>query len=308
MIDRVVVVVPTLNAGAGWRAWIAALREQRGLVLDVVVVDSSSTDDTAAEARAAGFRVSVIDRASFNHGATRQRAVDEWAAGSAVAVFLTQDALLEGPDSVLKLVAAFDDPKVGAALGRQLPHVDAGAIGAHARLFNYPATSRVVGKEDIPRYGIKAAFLSNSFAAYRLSALRAVGGFPSATIMNEDLTVAAGMLLSGWKIAYCADATVRHSHDYTLGEEFRRYFDIGVFFAREPWIRQAFGRSEGEGLRYVRSELRYLWQRAPALIPSAIARTFAKYLAYRLGLNEALLPLNLKRRFSMHRFYWNTHH
>ncbi|BBI49658.1 hypothetical protein HORIV_20790 [Vreelandella olivaria] len=64
------------------------------------------------------------------------------------------------------------------AFGRQLPHPDASPIAAHARYFNYPDESRVVATADIPRLGIKTAFLSNSFAAYRREALSARAGFP----------------------------------------------------------------------------------------------------------------------------------
>jgi len=122
--------------------------------------------------------------------------------------------------------------------------------------------------------------------------------------MNEDTWVAGKMLLSGWKIAYAADACVRHSHDYTMGEEFRRYFDIGVFHSREPWLMEAFGGAEGEGLRYLRSEFGFLWAHAPALIFSAICRAAVKYAGYRLGKLERYFGVDLKRRLSMHKRYW----
>ena len=57
------------------------------------------------------------------------------------------------------------------------------------------------------------------------------------------------MILAGYKVAYCAEATVRHSHNYTPWEEFRRYFDTGVFHACEPWIQQQLGGASGEGLQ-----------------------------------------------------------
>ena len=111
---------------------------------------------------------------------------------------------------------------------------------------------------DAAELGIKAAFMSNSFAAYRREALMAVGGFPKHVIFAEDMYVAAKMLMAGWKVVYEGSACCRHSHNYTIIEEFRRYFDMGVFHAREPWIRENFGGAGGEGLRYVKSELKYL--------------------------------------------------
>lgn len=49
---------------------------------------------------------------------------------------------------------------------------------------------------------------------------------------------AAKAILAGYQVAYAADAVVRHSHNYKPLEEFKRYFDIGVFHAQEKWIRE----------------------------------------------------------------------
>ena len=89
-------------------------------------------------------------------------------------------------------------------------------------------------------------------------------------------------------------------------EEFRRYFDIGVLHHREHWLLERFGKAEGEGLRFVKSELGYLLKHGPASIPSAIARTGLKYAGYRLGRMEGHLPASIKPALSMHRGYWAT--
>lgn len=73
--------------------------------------------------------------------------------------------------------------------------------------------------------------------------------------------VAAKMLKCGWKVAYCANATVYHSHNYSLLDEFRRYFDIGVFNAREPWVLAEFGVAESEGVKFIRSEFLFLFRK-----------------------------------------------
>jgi rhamnosyltransferase len=301
-IDKVALCVPTLNAGEQWAHWLAAWSAQL-LRPPGLAIDSASTDATPALAAAAGLRVCSISRASFNHGGTRQLAVSLLPQAEFL-VFLTQDAILATPHAISNLLAAFDDPEVGAVCGRQLPHLDAGAIGAHARQFNYPAASSVRSAADIPSLGIKTAYLSNSFAAYRKSALMSVGGFPGDVIFGEDMCVAARMLLSGWKVAYRADAAVHHSHDYGMRQEFRRYFDIGVMHVREPWLLEKLGKPEGEGARFVRSETAYLWKHAPHLLPSAWWRTLLKLAGYRLGKAESALPLWLKRRLGMYQGYW----
>ena len=294
--------VPTLNAGAIWREWlkrtVPAAANAR-----ILVIDSSSDDETASTARLAGLEVLVIKRSDFDHGGTRQLALYTLS-DCDIVIFLTQDALVANDEALTNLVAAFEDPHVGAAFGRQLPHKDATPLAAHARYFNYPPVSRVVGNTDVPRLGIKTAFLSNSFAAYRREALLAAGGFPQGTILSEDMMAGARLLQKGWKLAYCADACVQHSHNYSLQAELRRYFDIGVFHSRERWLLAWLGKAEGEGKRFVLSEIRYLWRHAPWRLPEAAIRTLLKYAGYRLGKAEDRLPLALKRQLTMHRGYW----
>ncbi|WP_217994471.1 glycosyltransferase [Vreelandella jeotgali] len=295
------ICVPTLNAGALWRTWLERVAPLLGDAT-LYVVDSSSTDETAELARRAGAQVRVIERAAFGHGKTRDEML--YLMHEDIAVFLTQDALPVDAQAMQQLVAAFDDPSVGAAFGRQLSQADASHIAAHARRFNYPAHSYTASNADIPRLGIKTAFLSNSFAAYRRQALIDAGGFPHGTILSEDMIAGARLLQYGWRLTYCAEACVYHSHNYTLGEEAKRYFDIGVLHGREAWLLARLGKPEGEGARFVRSEAKYLVQRAPWRLPEAALRTLLKYAGYRLGRAERLMPAWLKPRLSMHRGYW----
>ncbi len=304
MNSKVGLIVPTLNAGQLWSSWLQAFAAQTVKPDFLLLIDSSSSDDTAAQARAAGFEVQIISKSEFNHGGTRQSGVNGLPEADIV-LFLTQDALLANPDAIEKLLATFADDSVGAAYGRQLPHRNAGPIGAHARLFNYPAQSQLRGLADSARFGIKTVFISNSFAAYRRSALMSVGGFPLNTIMNEDTFVAGKLLINGWKLAYSGDAAVFHSHDYGFADEFRRYFDIGVFHTHTPWLQQTFGGAAGEGLRFVISELRYLRKNAPWLIPSALLRTGLKWLGFKMGgALHRKMPSRFNRFLSLHKAYW----
>jgi rhamnosyltransferase len=272
-----------------------------------IVIDSQSNDDTVGRAKQFGWEVVSISPDEFNHGLTRQQGVAMVADQVDVVVCLTQDAVLVDETAVSRLVACFDEDTVGAAYGRQLPQQGAGPLEAYARLFNYSARSRMKSMSDASKLGIKTAFMSNSFAAYRYSALQQTGGFPINTILGEDMYVTAKMVLAGWKVAYCAEAQVYHSHGYSLLQEFKRYFDIGVFHTREQWIRERFGKAEGEGLRFVRGELIYLWNNNyKSLIPTALIRTVLKLAGYKLGALEKKMPETLKKRLSMHYRYWQS--
>lgn len=296
-------VLPAFNPGTFWSQWLQAVQAQETTV-PVLVLDSSSTDGTNFSDLPIRWQLQHIAHADFNHGGTRNLALTHLPAGTDVVVYMTQDALLADPHALSRLVSVFADPAVACAYGRQLPHADASPLAAHARLFNYPDVSRSVSLADKSRLGLKACFLSNSFAAYRVADLQAVGGFPASVILGEDMSVAARLLMAGKRVAYVADACANHSHNYSVLQEFRRYFDTGVFHARSPWLLQTFGSAGGEGLRFVRSEMAYLWRHAPMWIPSALVRTAAKLAGYRLGRLEAIWPVWFKRWCSMHKGFW----
>jgi len=242
------IVVPTLNAGPRWKEWLNALEMQEATPLATLVIDSGSTDGTIELAEGAGCRVQRISADEFSHSRTRQMGIDMCPA-SEIVVFLTQDAILAEPYALTNLLRQFEDERVAAAFGRQLPHEGASHVATHARLFNYPDESRINVIQDVDELGLKAVFISNSFAAYRREILHELGGLHFDTIICEDVVLAAKLLVRDRAVAYAADAKVFHSHEYSYWQEFRRYFDIGVFHARENWILQRFGKPTGEGMK-----------------------------------------------------------
>jgi len=300
----VAVVVPTLNAAQLWPSFHRALVAQIPQPRRIIVIDSSSTDRTAQLATDAGYELYSIAQTDFDHGGTRQLAI-ELLSDARVVVFLSQDTMLAAPDALSQLVDRFADPHVGAAYGRQLPRHEATPIEAHARYFNYPGTSELRDLSSRDRLGFKAIFISNSFAAYRRDALMSVGGFPKNVLFGEDTITAAKLLKANWKIAYVAEARAYHSHAYTWTEEFKRYFDIGVLHNREAWLLKEFGQTTAEGRRFVGSEISYLLSKDWSLIPSAFIRTGLKLLGYRLGRREHRLAASTKRRLSMQPSYWS---
>lgn len=303
-MQKTAIVVPTYNAGDAWLAWIESMLNQSGLKPQQVwIIDSDSSDQTVSLARQAGFNVHMIHKRDFNHGRTRNLALTLCPDVEYI-VYLTQDAILANTTSIADLLSVFKDPLVACAYGRQLPHTGAQPLAVHARLFNYPEKAYIRTAKDIPLYGIKTVFMSNSFAAYRRASMDSMGGFPDDVILGEDMYLAAKAVTAGFAVAYVAKACVYHSHDYTMLQEFRRYFDIGVFHQQQQWLLDTFGSAQGEGKRFVMSELQYLWRSAPLLIPMAMLRTLLKYIGYRLGQRHYYFPNWLIKVFSMHRGYW----
>lgn len=301
--DRVGIFIPILNAEAELVTLLPLLQTLHPKPDQVLFVDSSSTDNSRELIDRAGYTCKTIRREDFGHGKTRNIALQEMEVD--IIVYLTQDAIPQHPDLIAELTAPFSNPNIAHTVARQLPHTDATLSAQFSRNFNYPSISYRHNLDDLEQKGIRAIFTSNSCAAYRRSALAEIGGFVTGIPSNED-TVAVGKLLkAGYAMEYVAQAEVRHSHNYSLHEEFRRYFDTGVAHAVHPLFSQRTKKSvDKEGGSYVKSEIRFFMSRSPLKLLPALLRDFVRWIGYHAGRNHVLLPIKLKRKCALNRSYW----
>lgn len=283
MTDGITVVVPTYNAGEIFVSFCKALHEQAADITRVLIIDSSSSDDTVAIAQSFGFDVKVIAKSEFGHGKTRQRAVS--LASTEFICFMTQDALLANKNAIKTLVDFLkSDTKLGAVYGRQLPYPYTGPLGKFARIYNYGEKSFINTFADRGKKGFKTAFLSDTFAAYKKSILLEIGGFPEYCNFGEDSYAAAKMLQAGYATGYCAEAKVYHAHDYDLLQEWQRSKGVHDFHRQEAWMLKVFGKPESEGLRFVVNEAKWLIANGYGwMVPVAFVHNVVKYLGYKLG-------------------------
>ncbi len=301
-------IIPTFNAGELWPRVIDSILKQSILNLRVCVIDSGSQDATVMLAKRAGWDVEVICAQDFDHGGTRQKALSFAFPQDEFVFYMTQDAILSDEKTLSRLLKPFSDPKVALVYGRQLPHENATLLSAQARAFNYPEISSAKTYADRAHLGIKTPFCSNSFAAYRLSVLDEVGGFAKKTIMGEDMLMAVALLKRGYTVFYESTAHAYHSHNYSMTEEFKRYFDTGVFHHDSQEMLRDFGGVGQEGLKLLKAQLSLaanlsLLQR-PLLVVEVVYRNALKFLAYHLGKHHQWLPLKIKIKLSLFKSYW----
>ena len=69
---------------------------------------------------------------------------------------------------------------------------------------------------------------------------------------------------------------------------------------------RTFGTPEGEGARFVLSELSYIWRVASMQLPQVPLGNVLKYCGYRLGRAFMRLPGTWRLQLSMTKGYWNT--
>lgn len=296
------IVLPTLDAKRWARPFLAALGMQRRTAFELIVIDSDSTDGTPEAFRDAGARVLTIRREAFDHGATRNLGARE--ARGNILVFMTQDVEPIDDTWLDELIEPLVVGIAPAAYARQVPRHDANPLERYARRTNYPAAPRVVSVADVPSLGVRAAFFSNACSAICKDVFEDLGGFPTGTIMNEDMLFAVRLLQTGHSIAYVPDARVWHSHDYGPLATLNRYFDIGVVFSESSQLLAGFPAS-GAGARYAIGSLRSLMrERDYRWIPASLLESLSKAVGFTLGRHHRSLPRSVVRWLSLHKGYW----
>ncbi|MBP5254535.1 MAG: glycosyltransferase [Lachnospiraceae bacterium] len=300
------VVIPVYRPGEDFREALRMLQAQEVLPGKIILMETVSEE--AGPALPEGpvpVEVHRLRPEDFDHGGTRRQGVSF--SNASHVLLMTQDAVPADTALTRRLLAAFEDPSVAAAYARQLPKEGCILSERCTRAFNYPPESRVKSAADLPELGLKTFFCSNVCAMYDRAVMERTGGFPGKAIFNEDMVYAYGLIRSGYKIAYAADAAVYHSHNLTGKEQFRRNFDLGVSQAQHPEIFDAYP-SEKEGGRLVRTIVKDLLKSGKVLdIPVFLYRCAMRYAGYRYGKRYKKLSEKRILKYTMNRNYWRTY-
>ena len=299
------VIIPTYKPDGKLTKLVSLLQNQTYPVQHILILN---TDEALwnPELIVDYDRVEVfhVEKRDFDHGGTRR--LGETFSGADILVYMTHDAMPADRQLIRHLVRPFQKGNVKASYARQLPAKDCSVIERYTRSFNYPDKSYIKNKEDLPELGIKTYFCSNVCAAYDHATYKELGGFPKNAIFNEDMIYAGHLIQAGYSIAYCADAQVIHSHNYTGWEQLTRNFDLAVSQVQNPDVFKNV-KSESEGIRLVKKTAAYLRHIGKGyLILQLIWTSGCKYLGYRLGKIYKHLPFFLVRFFSMNKSYWDN--
>jgi rhamnosyltransferase len=301
MAPSVSIIIPTYQGAAWLPETLHAIQAQAyDAPVEIIAIDSGSNDGTLQLLAQHNIRVIRIAQAQFSHGYARNLGVRH--ARHAICVFLSQDAQPLGAHWLHLLTAPLGDRLLGALYARQVPRPDATPFERFFIQTLYPAQSRCyVWRKGTP-FTLDRFFFSNVCSAARRE-ICLTFPFDEQLIMSEDQAFAKALLQSGYHTFYQAQATVLHSHSYTLQTLFKRNFDSA--YSLRGLVDDSFGETARRAMRYLIAEAVYLLRNRhwPELLQMPFYEA-ARIGGRALGRHADRLPLQWRLQFSLHRQHW----
>ncbi|NNC37511.1 MAG: glycosyltransferase [Hyphomonadaceae bacterium] len=203
-----------MNEDKWFESSLQALHEQNlgSMTMEVVLVDSGSTDRTLEIAAKYNCRITHIKKSDFSFGRSLNQGCD-FARGNYL-VFISAHCIPANQDWLLNLIRPLIEHKASYSYGRQLGH-DVSQFSEKQIFAKY-----FPGESHIPQEGFfinnaNSAIIADVWKEYR---------FDESVTGLEDMVLGKQLVNSGHKIAYVADAPIIHVHEESYEQTIIRYY------------------------------------------------------------------------------------
>jgi len=243
-MNKVTVIVRTFNVDWVIDQTLSALMKQKGVEIELMIVDSGSTDLTLDIVAFYPHRFIEIKPGTYFPGKVLNRAISK--SKTEIIVFINSDAVLLDSYAVSKLIEPLCKLDIAASYGRQVARPEADLWVRH----DYERAFSLDGRQpDWMYYSLPIAAMKKSVWQIQKFYTKAWG--------SEDTYWGVEIKKKGYKIAYVKDAIAMHSHNYTLkqlasrrcieGEAdfyiypqkklsfFSTFLSFGTSYIRESW-------------------------------------------------------------------------
>jgi glycosyltransferase involved in cell wall biosynthesis len=314
---RATVAIPVLNGAEYLDEVLDAVRAQViDVEVEILVVDSGSTDGSLEIAGRHGARVHEIPKSEFSHGGTRNLMM-ELTEGEYVA-FLTQDATPAHNRWLAALLEGFQQADdVAAVFGPHIAREDASHVikAEMDRHFANWGEGREIDMQrlDPSPSGLAAYRAEPGLLTFLSSVNFCLARSAWTQIRFRDVPYAEDQLLgrelieAGFAKVFHPDAAVLHSHHFPPRRFLRRYFD------EFRGLHEVLGHREPAGPRHFVRSVRYLtrhdreWLESHDLRGLQLARALAysrrhhsaRLVGAALGSRAERLPAWVRRRLSL---------
>lgn len=228
------VIIPTKNAGKDFPILMKALNAQRGFEkIEVVIIDSGSTDETLETAKLLGATVINIEPEDFSHSGARNLGAE--AASGDYLLFMVQDALPPNDTWLATMYMTLIENDLAAVSCAETPREDADlfyrqncwnyynflGVNNADRIFSLPKNQDYVSLRQNGQLSDLANFISRDIFmqyGYRLN-------------YAEDLDLGIRLIKDDHRLAFLGSSRVIHSHNRTPYYFLKRGFVDNIFLS-----------------------------------------------------------------------------
>jgi len=278
------------------------LRQKIGYPFELIVIDSGSKDGSIEYVEKIvkeneNVFLYQINPGEFHHAKTRNDGVDK-ARGKYVA-FLGGDAIPKDNVWLKNLVQILIDGEVeeiAASFGKQIAKENADINNVIRMSFNYGDIPLIKHKEY--SLSTKELYFFSSVTCCINRKLISPPLFDERIPVDEDVTCSYRIINNGFKIAYCPESTVVHSHNYSNWEIFRRYFDNAVVYSKQGIFIKGDSSVNNEGKKYLLHSFKILKEKPFKDWIKFFSFLSVSALGVKLGQNYGMLPKSISKKLS----------
>ena len=256
------------------------IKKQKNVnIKKISYVLTESSDNTEKLLKRINATYSKLKKEEFSHSTARENIAKK--SDADIVVFITQDIDIRNNDWLEKLVNPIINGECEASFSRQVTKYN--NIEKYTREKNYPDKSFINTKADIKEKGLKTFFFSDASSAIKTEIFKKLNAYDGKRlVINEDMYIAYKLITNGYRIKYCSDSVVYHSHKFTFKEIYKRYYDTGVFFKENSYI-DKYGTNKAGGGMALYILKRAIQERNIPVLFEFLPNMLARFLGMKMG-------------------------
>ncbi len=227
------VVINTKNSPDFFEEILEKYNHQVGFKkVEIIIVDSGSTDDTLEIVRRQGCKLIEIKPEEFRHGRSRNIGIE--AANGDFIINTVSDAIPATLDLAYKVAIKLQDNQAAAVSVRQIPRFDADlfAVWSFWQHYTYifeglPTDLWIENVKNLNKLSDfekrKIAIIDDVFVMHKASVIKKQK-YDNDIRYAEDLLLSLSYIKQGVKIGFLQSEAVIHSHTRPAEYFFKRYF------------------------------------------------------------------------------------
>lgn len=274
------IICPLYNAETYIEKLHNSLLKQKDVsISSVKYVLTKSNDKTEFILKELNAEFISIEPRDFSHSLTREMMAKK--SNADIIVFISQDIIIKRNDWLYFLTKDIVSGDCEAAYSRQIAEKD--NIEKYTREKNYGTLSYVKTKKDIPSMGLNTFFFSDASSAINKRIFKELNYYDGKNFSsNEDQYIAYKLITKGYRIKYCAESEVIHSHDFDFVSLFKRYKATGKFYKQNSYLNNYGTNKAGFSMAwYIFNRIieERNWRAAIEFFPNMLARYLGMKLA-----------------------------